>query len=56
MVVMDVMMLVWVYKILVIFVIVTVKNTDSRVYIAGVDKRASVYLLKKSVLSDKGVL
>ena len=56
MVVMDVMMLVWVYKILVIFVIVTVKSTDYRVYISGVDKKASVYLLKKSVLSDKGVL
>ena len=36
--------------------IVTVKNIEYRVYIAGVDKNAAVYLLNNYVLSDKGVI
>ena len=38
------------------FFIVTVKNIDYRVYIADVDKKAVIYLLNNSILSDKGVL
>ena len=33
------------------FFIVTIKNIDSRVYIAGVDKKAAIYLLSNSVLN-----
>ena len=35
---------------------VTIKNVDYRVYITGVDKKAAVFILKNSDLSDKGVL
>ena len=38
------------------FFILTVKNVDYRVYIANADKKAAVYLLNNSILSDKGVL
>ena len=38
------------------FFIVTAKNIDHRVYIAGADKKAAIYLLNNSVLSDKGVI
>ena len=38
------------------FFIVTVKNIDYRCYIAGVDKKAAIYLLNNSVLADKGLL
>ena len=38
------------------FFIITVKNIDYRVYITGVDKKAAMYLLSNSVLSDKCVL
>ena len=38
------------------FLIVTVRNIDYRVYINGVDKKAAVYILNNSDLSDKGVL
>ena len=38
------------------FFIVTVKNIDYRVSIAGVDKKAAIYLLNNSILSDKGVI
>ena len=38
------------------FLILTVKNIDYRVYIVGVDKKAAIYLLNNSVLSDKGVI
>ena len=38
------------------FFILTVKNIDYRVYIAGVDKKAAIYILNNSVLSDKGVI
>ena len=38
------------------FFIVTVQNIDYRVYIANFDKKAAVYILKKIILSDKGVL
>ena len=34
----------------------TIKNVDYRIYISGVDKKAAVFILKKSDLSDKGVL
>ena len=36
--------------------ITTVKNIDYRVYIANVDKKAAIYLLNNSILSDKVVL
>ena len=38
------------------FFVVTVKNIDYRVYIANVDKKAAIYLLNNSILSDKGVI
>ena len=38
------------------FFVVTIKNADYRVYITGVDKKAAVFILKNSDLSDKGVL
>ena len=38
------------------FFIVNVKNIDYRVYISGGDKKAVIYLLNSSVLSDKGVI
>ena len=38
------------------FSVVTIKNVDYRVYITGVDKKAAVFILKNSDLSDKGVL
>ena len=38
------------------FCVVTIKNVDYRVYITGVDKKAAVFILKNSDLSDKGVL
>ena len=38
------------------FFIVTIKNVDYRVHIANVDKKAAIYLLNNSILSDKGVL
>ena len=38
------------------FFVVTIKNVDYRVYITGVDKKAAVFILKNSNLSDKGVL
>ena len=38
------------------FFIVTVKSIDYRVYIANVDKKAAIYLLNNSILSDKGVI
>ena len=38
------------------FFIVTIKNVDYRVYFTGVDKKASIFILKNSDLSDKGVL
>ena len=38
------------------FFIVAIKNIDERVYIANVDKKAAVYLLNDSILSDKGVI
>ena len=37
------------------FFVVTIKNVDYRVYITGVDKKAAVFILKNSDLSDKGV-
>ena len=36
------------------FFILTIKNVDYRIYIAGVDKKAAVYILNNSVLDDKG--
>ena len=36
--------------------IITVKNIDYRVYIAGVDKKAAIHILNNSILSDKDVL
>ena len=36
--------------------IVTVQNIDYRVYIANIDKKATIYLLNSSILSDKGVI
>ena len=38
------------------FFIVTGKNIDYRVYIANVDKKAAIYLLNNSVLSDKDII
>ena len=38
------------------FFVVTVKNVDYRAYITGVDKKAAVFILKNSDLSDTGVL
>ena len=38
------------------FFVVTIKNVDYRVYITGVDKKAAVFILKNSDLSNKGVL
>ena len=38
------------------FFILTMKNVDHRVYIVGVDKKAAIYLLNNSILSDKGVI
>ena len=38
------------------FFVVTIKNVDCRVYITDVEKRAAVFILKNSDLSDKGVL
>ena len=38
------------------FFTVTVKIIDYRVYIAGVDKKAAIYLLNNYVLSDKLVI
>ena len=38
------------------FFVVTIKNVDDRVYITGVDKKAAVFILKNSDLSDKDVL
>ena len=36
--------------------IVTVQNIDYRVYVTNVDKKAAIYLLNNSILSDKGVI
>ena len=36
--------------------VVTIKNVDYRVYITGVHKKATVFILKNSDLSGKGVL
>ena len=38
------------------FYVVANKNVDYRVYITGVDKKAGVFILKNSDLSDKGIL
>ena len=38
------------------FCVVTIKNVDYRVYIANLDKKAAVFILKSSYLSNKGVL
>ena len=38
------------------FFVVTIKKVDYRVYITGVDKKAAVFILKKSDLGDKCVL
>ena len=38
------------------FFFVTIQNVDHRVYIIGVDKKAAVFILRNSDLSDKGVL
>ena len=38
------------------FFIVTIKNIDYRVYIAGVDKKAAIHLLNNYILSDKGAI
>ena len=38
------------------FFVVTIKKVDYRVYITGIDKKAAVYVLKNSDLSDKGAL
>ena len=38
------------------FFIVTIRGVDYRVYIIGVDKKAAVFILKNSVLGNKGVL
>ena len=38
------------------FSVVTIKNTDYKVYIANVDKKAAICLLINSILSDKGVI
>ena len=37
------------------FFIATIKNIDYRIYVVGVDKKAAIYLLNKSILADKGV-
>ena len=39
-----------------VLILITVKNIDYRVYIANVDKKAAIYLLNNSILSDKGVI
>ena len=36
--------------------VVSIKNVDYKAYITGVDKKAAVFILKNSDLSDKGVL
>ena len=38
------------------FFVVTVQSIDYRVYIANVDKKAAIYLLNNSILSDKGAI
>ena len=38
------------------FLNLTIRNIDYRVYIAGVDKKAAVYILNNFVLDDKGVI
>ena len=38
------------------FFVVTINNVDYRIYITGVHKRAAVFILKNSDLSDKVVL
>ena len=38
------------------FFLVTIKNVDYRIYITGADKKAAVFILKKSDFSDKGVI
>ena len=38
------------------FFIMIIKNIDYRLYTTGVDKKAAVFILKISDLSDKGVL
>ena len=38
------------------FFVVTIKNIDYTIYISGVDKKAAVFILKNSDLSDKGIL
>ena len=38
------------------FFVVTIKNVDYTTYILGVDKKAAVFILKNSDLSDKGIL
>ena len=38
------------------FFIVTFKRVYYRVYITGVDKKAAIFILKNSDLSEKGVL
>ena len=38
------------------FFVVTIKNVDYTIYILGVDKKAAVFILKNSDLSDKGIL
>ena len=38
------------------FFVATIKNVDYRIYITGVGKKAVVFILKKSDLSNKGIL
>ena len=38
------------------FFVLTIKNVDYRVYITGAYKKAAVFILQNSDLSDKGVL
>ena len=38
------------------FFFLTIKNIDYGVYITGVDKKAAVFTLKNSDLSNKGIL
>ena len=38
------------------FFIVTIRNVDYGVYITGVDKKAAIFILKNSDLSDKSVI
>ena len=38
------------------FFIVTVQNIDYRVYMANVNKKAAIYLLNNSILSNKDVI